>query len=152
MKFSAACLEDMDGTAYLKTTGAGDLILEARWSVSISRIPSTCQHEFGYDRSRLPKSCPNEMRNAVDRGMYTVVWGTSVLANPSCSSNDIIKRQLSMLWVPKSTEIRGCKFFRVSRETLLTKILAHSLKEASVSAFVKYTGGSTSGEIETREF
>lgn len=152
MKSLVTYLEGIDGITYLKTTGVGDLIFKARWSVSISRIPSACQHEFGYDSSSVPKSCPNEMRNAVDRGMHTVVRGTSALANPSCSSNDMIKRQLSMLWVPKSTEIRGCKFFRASREILSTKVLAHSLKEASVSAFVRYTGGSTSGEIETREF
>lgn len=120
--------------------------------MSISRIPSTYQHESDLDSNGVPKSCPNEMRNAVDRGMNTVLWSASTLANPSCSSNEIIKRQLSILWVPKNTETRGCKFFRVSREILSTKILAHSLKEASVSAFVKNTGGSTSGEIETREF
>jgi len=140
------------GFTYLKTTGVGDLILAARWSVSISRIPSTRQYEFDYDSSGIPKSWPNEIRNAVDRGMHTVPCSPSALANPSCSSNDIIKRQLSMLWVPKSTEIRGCKFCRASREMLSTKALAQSLKEASVSALVKYTGGSTSGEIENREF
>ena len=94
---SATSLEGTYGSTYLKTTGIGDLILAARWSVSISRIPSICQHEFYHSSNDIPKSCPNEIRNAVDLGMDTVAWGASALANPSCSSNDRIKRQLSML-------------------------------------------------------
>jgi len=62
-----------DEATYLKTTGVGDLMLVARWFVSISRIPSTCQHGVFYNSSGVPKSCPNEMRNAVDRGMHTVL-------------------------------------------------------------------------------
>jgi len=85
------CLESIDEVTYLKTTGVGDLILVARLSVSISRIPSTRQYEFDHNSGDIPRSCPNEMRNAVDRGMHTALWSTSALANPSCSNNDMIK-------------------------------------------------------------
>lgn len=135
----------------MKTTGVGDLILVARSSVSISRIPLTSQHIFHRDVNNKPKSCPNEMRSAAERDKQTVPWGVVAVANPSCVSSDITQRQLSVLWVPNSTEIRGCKFCRASRDILSIKVLAQSLKEASVSTFVKYTGGPPSGEIETRE-
>jgi len=89
--------QGIGGVTCLKTTGVGDLILATRLSVNMSRIPSACQRAIHYDVDSVPKSCPNEMRNAVDRDRHTVPRSAPALANPSCSSNDMTKRQLSVL-------------------------------------------------------
>ena len=109
------------------------------------------QHKSRCDGGSVPKSCPKAMRNAVGREMHTAPRNVPSLANPSRSSNDITKRQLSVLWVPNITDIRGRELCWISRETLSTRVLAHWLKEVSVSALVRYTGGVSSGEAGVRE-